>query len=210
MTEKRDGNRPNLDEVDPNLLDPNEVPVLEIGGGLGVIGQGMRDNWTAAQINVGSRIDVIDEPDLEIDLELLIVFDGQEGRFVCQEMTGRRRNGGPEVTQARIRPARIAEYIRAVVPGLLVYMDERGQWQRFESFENLVPAFVRSEAAKHGPTPETLKWAARLYRAAEVINAHPIKAVTEQLGLSTRTAHNWIAKARADGLLEMRSSGGDD
>lgn len=47
----------------------------------------------------------------------------------------------------------------------------------------------------------SLKEAAIIYRLAEIMREPPAKAVAESLGLQQRTATNWIARAKKQGLL---------
>lgn len=49
--------------------------------------------------------------------------------------------------------------------------------------------------------PPTLEDAVTVHRLAELVREPPGKAVTEALGISRRTATNWITRAREQGLI---------
>jgi hypothetical protein len=60
---------------------------------------------------------------------------------------------------------------------------------------------VAVEAQTSGPTSDVLHWAARVYAWYKAVGGNPALAVQETLDIPARTATRWIAKARAEGML---------
>lgn len=52
-----------------------------------------------------------------------------------------------------------------------------------------------------GPTTETLRWVARVYRIGQIWEEPPAKTVRESFGLPASTATYWIKQARGKGIL---------
>jgi len=61
--------------------------------------------------------------------------------------------------------------------------------------------FMAPEQERDDGLAATIEDAAMVYRLAEIVREPAAKAVAETLGLQTRTATNWIARAREKGLL---------
>jgi hypothetical protein len=74
-------------------------------------------------------------------------------------------------------------------------------------FELALEAFnlpeLRKKMAVDGPTPETLQWVARIYAWTVAMGGSPNKMVTSLFELPQRTSTRWIARARADGHLDV-------
>lgn len=125
------------------------------------------------------------------------VCEYQDGRMVVVDLTLRQRPGGAPVTAERIRRVpltRITEQSWVQAPsgmshsGITAFTLQRSE-----------PDWAQLRAA--GPTEETLRWAAQVYRRALSRGGAPTKTVADVFGVSHRTAGLWIEKARRAGYL---------
>lgn len=160
-----------------------------IGAGLGVVPR--------------FTVTVEDEPEIKGKLSMEVVYDNLLGRFVPESVTLSRHGEGDEVTSVNMRALRIQEYLREAVTMFVLYEDvESGGWVGHGPVRRLARDDEAKAAVNAGPVRESLQLAARIYQIAKVVNMPPAKAVADQLGLAPRTAAHWIAKARAQGLLD--------
>lgn len=129
-------------------------------------------------------------------LEIEAVFDQQQGRYVLRRLAVTAA-GGSEVTGTLLRQIAPLSLMRWIVP--------RTFTMPLATFSASVANFVTPEGRvpqdSGGDSSASLKDAATVYRLAEVVREPPAKAVAEALGLQTRTATNWIVRARKQGLL---------
>jgi hypothetical protein len=134
--------------------------------------------------------------ELPYDIKITVTFEA--GRFCCEELTCHRKPGGPPVTTERIREIPVALIVRRLAQENLIRVEETEpgiyhgtpfQWKGLR------------KAAEQGPTDETLKGVALLYRFAYACGLPPTKAVTDELKLPRSTASRWIALAREHGYL---------
>jgi hypothetical protein len=73
--------------------------------------------------------------------------------------------------------------------------------RRLDVGYGLLTLSERDALRANGPTKETVRWAALLYRAALAAGDPPTKFVAETFMVSSRTAGLWIARARTLGYL---------
>ena len=59
----------------------------------------------------------------------------------------------------------------------------------------------------HGPTPEALRWVARIYKVAVATSFEPRQQIARTFDLAPETASDWISRARRAGLLGETTSG---
>lgn len=123
------------------------------------------------------------------DVQALLVLD--EGwRYRCTELRVTRRDGGPEVSGEGIRAIPLAGIIRDGVLSAAAVSARLQGW-------GTPPEGI----AEHGPTPDALRWVARIYRLAHAAGDTPRKRVEETFGVSPATAGRWVAAAREAGHL---------
>jgi len=134
-------------------------------------------------------ITVLASPDLPddppCDVELSAALDG--GRYVVSEVRCTRRLRGPEITGELVRRIKVADILR--IGALLankVLAGPRGD-----------PAALRAQ----GPTEESLRVAARVYRMAHLVRDNPTRAVASAFGIPHSTAARWVQQARQAGFL---------
>ncbi|MDP5226912.1 MULTISPECIES: hypothetical protein [Arthrobacter] len=134
--------------------------------------------------------------DLDVQVALEARFDRDRGCYLLRSLTVEAPDGS-EVTGVLLREIAPLRIMRWVLPRTFqVEQDKLSVW---------VSAFIAPEVAAQAtdPRPEAaLEDAATVYRLAEVVREPPAKAVADALGLQTRTATNWIVRARKQGLLE--------
>ncbi|HEX8769863.1 MAG TPA: hypothetical protein VF711_03740 [Acidimicrobiales bacterium] len=124
------------------------------------------------------------------DLEGEAMFE--DGRFVVEWVTVKRRKGGPPVTNEQLRLVPIAEGLRT---GLLRAVD-------IQAWFSQLGGPTGSDVFKAGPAnDEALHHVAAMYRLARACGEPATERVAAYLGCSRATAGRWIQKARARGIL---------
>jgi hypothetical protein len=143
-------------------------------------------------------IQVTNDPGVEGIVRIKAVYDPILRRFVAESVELVRSGEGKEVTGTSIRTIRVQEYVHQALDMVGVYFRRpSGAWVMLNDAADEIPT-----AKEQGPVPETLAWVARVYRLAEIMNARPAKTVAEEFAIPYPTATNWIARARAAGLME--------
>jgi hypothetical protein len=143
------------------------------------------------------------EEGLPYRLELRVVHE--DGRFVVDQLTVKRREGGPPVTTEHLREVPIAALLRLAVESNVVRV--RGSATRegdTSSWElEWASPLALSERAKGGggPSDEDLRTVAALYQVAYATGQAPTRLVMNRLELPRSTAGRWIRMARERGLL---------
>jgi hypothetical protein len=135
-----------------------------------------------------------DGPDLPCDVQLEAEIE--EGAYVVTEVRCSRRSRGPEVTSEGIRAIPVARILH--VAALDVNKGVFGPWSD------------RDTLRAQGPTDESLRVTAQIYRMAHVVRDNPTAAVSSALGLPKPTASRWVQMARKRGFLgpaESRKAG---
>lgn len=135
-------------------------------------------------------------PELPFDLTVTVTLES--GRFVCERLACARKQSGPPITTLRIRQVPVAAIAHQVANACLVHVDGESPEQA------VITPFSWEEvrhAAEQGPTDETLRGVALLYRFAYASWKPPAKAVMDELGLPRSTAGRWISMARRRGYL---------
>jgi hypothetical protein len=136
------------------------------------------------------------------DLELRVVYEA--GRFVVDELTVKRRTGGPPVTSEGIREIPVAALLRRAVEGQLMHVGPPIRGEGKTSWEMTWAGPVTlSERAQGGggPSDADLRAVADVYHVAYATGGPPLKTVMNRLGLPRSTASRWIRMARERGLL---------
>jgi hypothetical protein len=132
-------------------------------------------------------------PDLPCDVELRAELE--RGTYVVTELRCTRRQGGPEVTGEVIRTVPVARILHA------------GALKANKLFgPHADPAALKAQ----GPTEESLRVVAQVYRMAHLVRDNPTQAVSSALGLPHSTAARWVVQARRAGFLgpaERRKAG---
>lgn len=138
----------------------------------------------------------VDEAEKGMKLEIEATFDEEQGRYLLRRL-GVMAPAEGEVTGTLLRQIAPLGLVRWLVP--------RTFTMTLETFGPYVANFVTPEGRpvldSGSSSTASLKDAAMVYRLAEVVREPPAKAVAESLGLQTRTATNWIVRARKQGLL---------
>ena len=117
------------------------------------------------------------------------------GRYEVAAVTVSRRSDG-EVTGLALRQVPVAALLRQGVVDVLF----PGDPARYEPAPNVLAA--------QGPTDDTLRMVARVYRLATLLGDPPAQRVAEALAVSRSTASNWAIRARDRGLLTLQDPRG--
>lgn len=124
------------------------------------------------------------------DVELHAEYDQDAGRYVARSAEVRAGDGA-EVTGEALRSIPVATILRdGVMSALQATVLLNGERP---------PA----DAGKAGPTAETLRWVARIYRLALLLGDAPTQAVAAGLSIPRSTAGRWVTRARDRGLLTV-------
>jgi hypothetical protein len=148
------------------------------------------------------------EEGLPYRLELRVVHE--EGRFVVDQLTVKRREGGPPVTTERLREVPIAALLRLAVESNIMRVGPTTREGNRSSWElTWASPLALSERAKGGggPSDEDLRTVAALYQVAYATGQAPTRLVMNRLELPRSTASRWIALARERGLLGPATPG---
>lgn len=144
---------------------------------------------------------VNDEPDLEEDLRMVIVFDLWLERYVVDSLEVRRRADGAEVAGTSLRSVRVHDLLRRAVRQSL----QLGQINDRSPIFGVEYELAAEDAAtvrSWGPSSDdALRWVARIYKFAQALNDAPLQAVQQQIGIAVPTASVWIRRARDRGIL---------
>lgn len=136
------------------------------------------------------------------------------GRLVVSTLTVHRLDDGTPVTGEGLRQIALTPFIKAALSAAYsrlaaVPHDDpvaiEAARQRAAAGQvawGLLNIADRDRLKAAGPTEETLRWVALLYRVAVAVAEPPVKTVQGAFGVSLRTATNWVAAARRTGLLE--------
>jgi hypothetical protein len=143
------------------------------------------------------------EEGLPYRLELRVVYE--DGRFVCDQLTVKRREGGPPVTTEGLREVPIAALLRLAVESNVVRVRRSATRDGDTSSWEMTWAspLALSERAKGGggPSDEDLRTVAALYQVAYATGQAPTRLVMNRLELPRSTASRWVRLARERGLL---------
>lgn len=138
----------------------------------------------------------VSEQEMDAHIELEACHDPERGCYLLHKLSVT-APAGTEVTGVLLREVAPLRIMRWVLPRTFKIDADR--------ISPHVVGFIAPEMVglQPDPTPEpSLADAATVYRLAEIVREPPAKAVADALGLQTRTATNWIARARKQGLLE--------
>lgn len=138
--------------------------------------------------------------DLELDVIAEPATDERAGRFVCQRLTVRQRQGGQPVTSEAIRRVPVATLIRGVGAQHWMTIEDEGE-QGVSMSDRRLDDHSIERIKREGPTDEAMAWVAHAYRMALVLGDPPTRAVEAALELPRSTAGRWVAMAREKGFL---------
>jgi len=132
------------------------------------------------------------------DIEADIVFE--EGRFVVDRLTIKRREDGPPVTTEALRSIAVATLLH-VAAEFNVMPTAPTDGGGYKATWPMLPMLSERAQAGGGPSDEDLRLVATVYQVAYATGGPPAKTVMDRLGLPRSTASRWIALARKRGLL---------
>ncbi|WP_344427126.1 hypothetical protein [Pseudonocardia ailaonensis] len=130
----------------------------------------------------------------------------QEGRLVASRLVVDQRAGGPPVTLDGIRHIPVGALVRAVGANNLQEVEGRAG-----GYETVSPNLSEAEVAElvaQGPTDQTLRTVAYLYRYALAVGDPPVKVVEQTMKLSRSKTGRWIALCREKGYLNPSEGAG--
>lgn len=150
-----------------------DVPPVDLGGGL----------------QVPAEIDVTAEDVGGCAVQLTAVYNPDSGRYAARSITVRADDG--EVTGEILRSIPVARILR------------EGVMDMVQALTFLDMGSPPDDLGKAGPTDETLRWVARIYRWALLVGDAPTQAVAEGLSVPRSTAGRWVTRARDRGHLTV-------
>ncbi|GLY63710.1 hypothetical protein Atai01_03290 [Amycolatopsis taiwanensis] len=139
-------------------------------------------------LKVPARLEITELYRRGYSVEIAASYSAESGSYEAGRVVVDRGKDGPEITGELLRLITVAKLLRR---GVL----ETFWW----SIQDRPPANARDD----GPTPEVLRWVARLYRLALLSGDAPTQAVAEGLGVPRSTAARWATRARDQGLLTV-------
>ncbi|GAB3122073.1 hypothetical protein [Glaciibacter psychrotolerans] len=151
-------------------------------------------------------VELPDLPGIAFELDLL-TLDAREG-YRLHSMTMR---SDDRITTAQVHKISLPKLLHALAAAdpFVVLAAQRGSEERKKRAEQSTggglldrQSLAAAAVGPNGPTEEMLMWVARTFAWCKAVGGNPGLAVQETLGLPQRTATRWIARARANGLLE--------
>jgi hypothetical protein len=145
------------------------------------------------------------QEDISVKSTIAAAYQGGEGRYLITEATHEIADKTIEITPTVLRQVRLGELLSAAVPlCVAVLLDGKPVTVHdlTTSSGRVLPAWLTAEAAKAGPSSDTLELVQLVYGVAALAAQPPMQAVASEFGIPTRTATHWITKARKAGLLE--------
>jgi len=142
------------------------------------------------------------------NVEAIVSVDPDGAAVSVEQMTIRRREGGPAITGDGIRKLAVQAIVRSAVREGI--HDGIGRDIPTGSAAVALGMLLTSEAARMkaaGPTDETIEWVGRVYQLSELVGDPPTQAVEQAFGVSRSTAGAWIGRARAAGHIRPVNSG---
>ncbi len=142
----------------------------------------------------------------DVDVDVVV----SDGRLVAREVRVRQRDDGPPVTGEAIRGVPLAGLVRQAAQHALEY-EQSGEGDAV--LTRLSPVtWITPETAERlreaGPTTESLRTVATLYRIALLTGQPPTTTVEKSLGLPRSTTGRWVALARERGFLDVAEGPG--
>lgn len=125
-----------------------------------------------------------------------IVYDPTLRRAAAESVQVDRGGIGDEVTTTLLRDIRVQAIVQWAA-ARVVHIDRDGG-----ATESYVEYIARLRADDRRSDDDNLREAVRLYRLGSVINAAPLKLVSEELGVSVSTATRMMNRARVAGLVD--------
>jgi hypothetical protein len=152
----------------------------------------------------------VDDGALPWDVTVRVGFASTDDpTLICEEITVRRRPGGPAASAAEIRGVPVGdlvdEMIRRAGTVMTRSVDQSGRMTlAIASEDDYTPkdgdVFRAKTRRRHNsPLPEKRREALRLHEYAKHspdVDGDPLTWVAEQLGVSRSTAHNYVRKAK--------------
>ncbi|WP_211658782.1 hypothetical protein [Phytoactinopolyspora halophila] len=123
--------------------------------------------------------------------ELTARYTAESGRYEVDWLTVRRGDDGQEVTGEGLRSIPVAAILR---DGIL---------SALSGFTLLQAGAAPEDLGRSGPTDETLRWVARVYRFALLVGDAPTQAVASSLDIPRATAARWVTRARDRSMLTV-------
>jgi hypothetical protein len=131
------------------------------------------------------KVTVTNHRDLPADVELVATM--RRGHYEVDKLVCSRKHNGPEITGELIRSLPVA---RLLQEGAI-------KANSFQASPHADAAMIR----KQGPTDESLRVVAQVYRLALAVRDDPTAAVASGLRLPRPTASRWVKTARQRGFL---------
>ncbi|HEY8589544.1 MAG TPA: hypothetical protein VIL55_08330 [Naasia sp.] len=144
--------------------------------------------------------------DISVETTIHVAYSPDFGRYRIAASGHQIVGPDGEITPSVLRRIRLGELLAAAVPYCVaVSDDELGHGivrDLVGASGRLLPKWMADTAAHAGPTRDTLELVQLAYGVAALAGQPPMQAVAAELGIPTRTATHWIARARQAGLLE--------
>jgi hypothetical protein len=173
---------------------------------------GQRMTWKHATQPLGSALRIAPaftatalQEDISVTTTITAAYQDTAGRYLITAATHEAAGKTIEITPTVLRQVRLGEVLSAAVPlCVAVLLDGKPVTVHdlTTSSGRVLPAWMAADAAKAGPTADTLELVQLVYGVAALAAQPPMQAVAAEFGIPTRTATHWITKARKAGLLD--------
>lgn len=171
-----------------------------------------RMTWKHATLPLGSALRIAPAftatataEDPSVETTITVAYAEDAGRYRITATAHRAVGATREITPTVLRQVRLGELLSSAVP-YCVAVEFEGSFRSVRELlaqdGRLLPGWMAAEAAKAGPTSDTLELVQLVYGVAALAAQPPMQAVASELGVPGRTATRWITKARQAGLLD--------
>lgn len=135
-------------------------------------------------------------PELPAAVHVRVVYDPVLRRAAAESVRIDRTGPGDEVTTTLLRDIRVQAIVHWAALRVVRVDRDGGDSESYGLY------IARLREGGERSDEESLREAVRLYRLGTVINAGPLKLVSEELGVSISTATRMMNRARVAGLVD--------
>jgi len=162
--------------------------------------------WVSSSVEIHSETDLEAGGEMPVAVDVLAIYSERLGRYRVSQLTVRSLfPDQADITGTVLRTLRVQEAIRAV--GTVGAPVPPGYYDPAEIARTAGEELER--ARRRGPTDRILWSVAFVYRAAEIANDSPAARVATVFDLQSRTASNWVRRARELGMFATMAPGID-
>ena len=149
------------------------------------------------------------DDDAIIDVDLLMCYDSAQNSMILKMCKFALEGDKAGLTVSDVHKIPLERIAAAFPPPIFLYEEGSlssettpvgvGIAYEITDWESLLDNVPFSKLRAEGPSVNTLKWVARVYKVAQLLHQPPAKTVAERFQLPQRTASHWVKLMRERG-----------